>query len=354
MRFTIDKAAFAARLVTAARVSSRGQSVYRSLILSAIEGELMISATDGSVEFYGTAPATVEQTGEASVCGKFLHSLVKCLPAGPLSLETDGMGNLVLRSGQLEYTLATDPAWDTESLSTEPAEGGQEVAGALLCEAIDRVSASNVGRQSFSPGDVGQYKAAVLVTRVNRFFGLDWEDLPVALGSKKPEQLDWLRHGLLEVVISCVDSGRARRKIGQALKGWLKDPSYWLDFGNSRSTGQVILGTTRLVDQGDQGWPDRGWADGLGLLPTVLDLYPDIEASDDDAEPSCGMAEALARQDLYMNATLADFGLSLLWRLVHQGSIEHHGLFLNLEQCLATPLRIDPEAWKRMGWEATA
>lgn len=25
--------------------------------------------------------------------------------------------------------------------------------------------------------------------------------------------------------------------------------------------------------------------------------------------------------------------------------------FLNLEQCLTSPLRIDPEAWKRMGWE---
>ena len=139
MRFTIDKAAFAARLVTAARVSSRGQSVYRSLVLSAIEGELMILATDGSVEFCGTAPATVAEQGEASVCGKFLHSLVKCLPAGILSLETDGMGNLVLRSGQLEYTLATDPAWDTESLSDAPAEGGQDVVGAQLCEAIDRV-----------------------------------------------------------------------------------------------------------------------------------------------------------------------------------------------------------------------
>ena len=208
---------------------------------------------------------------------------------------------------------------------------------------------------------MGQYKAAVLVTRVNRFFGLDWEDLPVALGSKKPEQLDWLRHGLLEVVISCVDSGRARRKIGQALGSWLKDPSYWLDFGNARSTGQVILGTNRKVELLAKSVTLAEFEDACEgreiaaqVLPTVLDLYPDIEASDDDAEPSCGMAVALARQDLYINSTLADFGLSLLWRLVHQGSIEHHGLFLNLEQCLATPLRIDPEAWKRMGWEASA
>lgn len=225
----------------------------------------------------------------------------------------------------------------------------------------DRVSPSNVGRQSFSPGDVGQHKASVLVTRINRFFALDWEALPVAIGSGKPEGLAWQRHGLLDMVVGCVDSGRARHKIGQAFKGWLKDASYWLDFGNSRSTGQVVLGTngkvevlarsvtlTEFVDECE------GHETAAQELPTVLDLYPDIVTQDDESEPSCGMAEALAKQDLYMNATLADFGLSLLWRLVHQGHIEHHGLFLNLEQCLATPLRIDPETWRRMGWEGRA
>lgn len=223
----------------------------------------------------------------------------------------------------------------------------------------DRVSLSNVGRQSFSPGDVGQHKASVLVTRINRFFGLDWEALPVAIGSGKPEGLTWLRHGLLDLVVGCVDSGRARQKIGRALKNWLKEASYWLDFGNARSTGQVILGTNgkvtpRAMSATVAEFEDKceGREFAAQELPTVLDLYPDIEASDDDSEPSCSMAESLARQDLYMNSTLADFGLSLLWRLIHQGSIEHHGLFLNLEQCLATPLRIDAEAWLRMGWEA--
>lgn len=207
----------------------------------------------------------------------------------------------------------------------------------------DTVSAANIGRQSFSPADRGQSKAAVLVTRVNRFFGLDWESMALAVGTKRPEGLDWLRVGLLDVVIGCVDTVRSRRSMAKALRGWLKNASYWLDFGNSRSTGQVVLGTNGQVEA-------SGWADHLAQkLPTVLDLFPDM--ADDAAEPSCSMEEALARQDLYINATLADFGLSLLWRLIRQGSIEIHGLFLNLEQCLTSPLRIDPEVWKRMGWE---
>ncbi len=222
----------------------------------------------------------------------------------------------------------------------------------------DTVSPANVGRQSFSPGDVGHLKAAVLVTRVNRYFGLDWEALGVPVGATQPKELAWLRRGLLEVVVGCVDTGRARKRIGRALKGWLKDANYWLDFGNSRTTGQVILGTNRKVETLARSVSLAAFRDecegreiAAQELPTVLDLFPDIEAQDDKAEPSCGMAEALARQDLFMNATLADFGLSLLWRLVHQGSIEHHGLFLNLEQGLSSPLRIDPETWRRMGWE---
>ncbi len=35
----------------------------------------------------------------------------------------------------------------------------------------DSVSASNVGRQLFSPSDIGKKKAVVLVTRLNMFFG---------------------------------------------------------------------------------------------------------------------------------------------------------------------------------------
>lgn len=222
----------------------------------------------------------------------------------------------------------------------------------------DRVSASNIGRQSFSPADRGQSKAAVLVTRINRFFGLDWESLPAAVGAKEPElgRMDWLRRGLLDVVIGCVDTARARRGISEALGKWLRHAEYWLDFGNSRNTGQVVLGTNGLVQplavsatQDEFRAKCEGREVGGQRLPTVLDLFPDM--ADDAAEPSCSMEEALARQDLYINATLADFGLSLLWRLIRQGVIEIHGLFLNLEQCLASPLRIDPEGWKRLGWE---
>ena len=39
----------------------------------------------------------------------------------------------------------------------------------------DQVSESNVGRQIYSPADVGLHKAVVTIHRLNQYFGLDWD-----------------------------------------------------------------------------------------------------------------------------------------------------------------------------------
>src|SRR5580704_2115494 len=39
----------------------------------------------------------------------------------------------------------------------------------------DKVSEANLGRQLFSQSEIGLNKAAVLVNRLNRFFGTNWK-----------------------------------------------------------------------------------------------------------------------------------------------------------------------------------
>jgi PRTRC genetic system ThiF family protein len=39
----------------------------------------------------------------------------------------------------------------------------------------DAVTEANVGRQLYSPADIGGSKAAITITRLNHFYGLDWE-----------------------------------------------------------------------------------------------------------------------------------------------------------------------------------
>lgn len=67
-------------------------------------------------------------------------------------------------------------------------------------------------------------------------------------------------------------------------------------------------------------------------LPFIKDEFGDllkVSESEDDT-PSCSLSEALEKQDLYINSTLAQMGTSLLWSLFRSGFIENKGFFLNL------------------------
>jgi len=64
--------------------------------------------------------------------------------------------------------------------------------------------------------------------------------------------------------------------------------------------------------------------------------------------PSCSAAEALDRQEPFVNQTLAQHALALLTQLFRYGRIEHHGAFVNVAQNRVQPLVISPEGWRRM------
>ncbi len=64
------------------------------------------------------------------------------------------------------------------------------------------------------------------------------------------------------------------------------------------------------------------------------------QAKDEDSGPSCSLAEALEKQDLFINSTLAQLGCNLLWKMFRHGMLEHRGLYLNLETLTVNPIRV--------------
>jgi hypothetical protein len=50
---------------------------------------------------------------------------------------------------------------------------------------------------------------------------------------------------------------------------------------------------------------------------------------------------AIVKQDLYINASLAQMGCSLLWSMFRNGFIQHRGFFLNLKEWRMQPICID-------------
>jgi PRTRC genetic system ThiF family protein len=199
---------------------------------------------------------------------------------------------------------------------------------------FDLVSDSNVGRQAFYPADVGLSKAIVLTHRINVAYGLDWTAEFKRLSADTRVSAD--------LVIGAVDNRAARRDIHAALQSC---DALWLDLGNQETSGQAILGQTLPTWTRPEDSPDR--------LPTVIDLFPDIldPTIPEDNTPSCSMAEALNRQDLFINRAVSDWGLNLLWRLFRRGKIDHHGIFVNLATGRTTPLPVNPEAWARFGYQ---
>jgi PRTRC genetic system ThiF family protein len=211
----------------------------------------------------------------------------------------------------------------------------------------DTVSTANVGRQLFSPSDVGRNKAEVLTTRVNMFYGLAWKAYPQMLSNDmkfRSRLIGEYRH-VTALLVTAVDSAAARAK---ALKTYMGKVDYWLDTGNTMDTGQVVFGT---VGKDGVEQPKRA-KHTVPRLPHVLDLYPDMAAHDKSAKqgPSCSVAEALERQDLFINQWVASAALAILWKGFRKGHLKEHGAFINLKTLSTRPLAVDPTVWKRMGW----
>jgi PRTRC genetic system ThiF family protein len=91
-------------------------------------------------------------------------------------------------------------------------------------------------------------------------------------------------------------------------------------------------------------------------LPTVLELFPELETAgkilDRDQGPSCSLAQALERQELFVNQAVVTPALQLLWLLFRYGRTNWCGAFVNLKSGRMAPLPVDPEAWARFGHHA--
>ena len=64
--------------------------------------------------------------------------------------------------------------------------------------------------------------------------------------------------------------------------------------------------------------------------------------------PSCSAAEALERQEPFINQVLATSALAMLARLFRYGTLTHHGAFYNASTGRTSVLGVDPDLWKKI------
>ncbi len=206
----------------------------------------------------------------------------------------------------------------------------------------DTVSEANLGRQLFAECELGMYKSVALINRVNRFFGTNWK--AESRKYEKDQDGDIPNGASATITLSCVDNVKTRFAISEILTEIKENgrysqnrPVYWLDFGNSRNSGQVILSTVGELHQ-----PQSEKFIPVGNLPFVTEEYGDLltQSEQSDDTPSCSLADALEKQDLFINSTLAQMGCSLLWNLFRNGMTDTRGFFLNLKDFRTQPLKV--------------
>ncbi|MDN5286685.1 MAG: system ThiF family protein [Mucilaginibacter sp.] len=125
-----------------------------------------------------------------------------------------------------------------------------------------------------------------------------------------------------------MDTAQARYEIAEVLKQLAKNyggrnpVKYWMDFGNSRTSGQVILSTLDKIKQ-----PASELYQPVESLPLVTDEFKELlqTSEQEDTTPSCSLAKALTKQDLFINSALANCGASLLWQMFREGVLFNRG-----------------------------
>ena len=205
----------------------------------------------------------------------------------------------------------------------------------------DVITSANLGRQRFAESETGLYKSVALINRCNRWAGTNWKAETVKFEKDNFGRLP--EEARAVITITCVDGVQARFGVAEILKEisyrrhYQDEPKYWVDFGNSQHTGQVILSTIGEIKQ-----PNSEKYETVASLPFVTDEFGELlkQSEQTDDTPSCSLAEALEKQDLYINATLAQMGCSLLWSMFRYGMTENRGFFINLKNFQTHPLKV--------------
>jgi PRTRC genetic system ThiF family protein len=192
----------------------------------------------------------------------------------------------------------------------------------------DSVEAKNCYRQNFAECEIGRNKAEALASR----YGLAWGVDVLALPGPFPADLDRLletdrqTHYGLSVVIGCLDNAPARSAIHTRLteKSGYGAARWWLDCGNDRHSGQVLLGGFNNKSE-PASFPIPGYC---ARLPLPSEQHPELllpapTDSEPDENLSCADLALRGAQGLAVNQQVAAIAGDYLLQMLVYGTLTH-------------------------------
>ena len=144
------------------------------------------------------------------------------------------------------------------------------------------------------------------------------------------------------IIITCVDTVNVRTdlakiKLKNAKNIDYNTPFYWLDCGNGRDFGQVVLGTLRPIPQ------PKKHENTTECLNNVVDVYGNLSQYDtieNQGIESCSFIESIQKQDLFINDEIAMNAAKIIKKMILSTTLNINGYIVNqsLGQSKAFPI----------------
>jgi PRTRC genetic system ThiF family protein len=185
----------------------------------------------------------------------------------------------------------------------------------------DRIEEKNVGRQMFSPSDIGTFKAETLARRFNLALGLGiiWHNEP----------FDATKHARSYGTLLCgaVDNHAARIELSKAQN------AVWVEAGNHATAGSVIIGNSN-----DKKAVVREIKAGrFHYLPTATALFPSLLEPEPTSEPqptsnlSCADLIEQGTQHLLINDLMGSIAGEYTFKLLNRVPVQSFMTFVDTD-----------------------
>ena len=112
--------------------------IHNGLLIEAGDGQLQLSASDGSTSSTTTLEATVDAPGSAVISGRLFANIAGSLPQKPVAIKLNGT-RLELACGRSEFAFPTSPLEEYPKLPDQPDQIGS-LAGSEFSDAVWQVA----------------------------------------------------------------------------------------------------------------------------------------------------------------------------------------------------------------------
>jgi PRTRC genetic system ThiF family protein len=199
----------------------------------------------------------------------------------------------------------------------------------------DTVEAKNIYRQNFCSAEIGMNKAAALAHR----YGIAW-GIPINV----VEEPFVSKHGALNgslgnfyrwdrnvIFVTCVDTNAARREVAKVCKSY---PSWWMDTGNLKTSGQVSVGRELFEKEPS---PLRLPSVTTWAPPPSLQFPNIMRHTREDIQPvdytnmSCAELALVDEQGISINHSIASAAATLLAKMLVTRDLRYHCAYVSLE-----------------------